>query len=367
MKTPTYKQFFSALLLAAAAPLSFSESNTEGTIAFGSCLRQWQAQPVWQTIADLSPKAFIFLGDNMYSDKGPYEDQPEPFRIRQAYADLANSDDFAAFRRASETGGIAWLATWDDHDYGINDGGGDYRHQLDSKKYFMDFFGLQETASGDADKPGIYQSRFIEIAGLQTQVILLDTRSFRSPLKKSTNKKNCSPTGIIPNTNADATILGEDQWRWLGQQLEQDADLRIIASSIQIIATEHCFEKWANYPGERQRLFDLIKEKNAEHLILLSGDRHIGEISVLPAFEVGYPLYEVTASGLNSAMGRLIPVEKNQFRIDNMNVRKDNFGSLRVERNQQNTFLKLQLQDTRGKIRQSTTIELGSLEASREK
>ena len=32
------------------------------------------------------------------------------------------------------------LATWDDHDYGINDGGNTYKMRKESQKVFVDFF-----------------------------------------------------------------------------------------------------------------------------------------------------------------------------------------------------------------------------------
>lgn len=361
MSTSLHRQILAGLLLAVVAHYAFAKDEN-ATIAFGSCLRQWQPQPVWSAIANLSPTAFVFLGDNMYSDRGKYEKLKQPERIQQAYRDLDASEAFTRFRQLSEVQKIQWLATWDDHDYGANDGGGDYPYRLQSKKYFMNFFGLTETASGNADKPGVYQSQVIELAGLRTQIILLDTRSFRSSLNKSTMREACPPTGIVPNTAAGATLLGEMQWAWLSRQLNEPADLRIIASSIQIIPTEHCFEKWANFPLERQRLFDLIKEKNTQHLILVSGDRHIAEISRLPTTIIGYPLYEVTASGLNSAMGRLIPVEQNSFRTEDANVRVDNFGTLNIDRTAGKTNLRLQLHDAKGIIRQSLVVPLSSLE-----
>ena len=79
--------------------------------------------------------------------------------------------------------------------------------------------------------------------------------------------------------------------------------LRIIASSIQLIPTEHCWEKWANFPKERIRMFELLRTTDASGVIVISGDRHLGEISVLPLDYLGYPLYEITSSGLNSALG----------------------------------------------------------------
>lgn len=336
------------------------------TIAFGSCLRQWEPQPVWRGVTALKPDAFIFLGDNMYSDRGKYETQPQPQRIENAYNDLAATDDYQGFLRASQSNNTALFATWDDHDYGENDGGGDYPHKLAAKKYFQDFFGLPKTANGGADQPGIYQSHVRTVGNLQVQLLLLDTRSFRSPLKKSDDKAACPPTGTVANTDASATILGEQQWAWLAQELQKPADVRLLASSIQVIPDQHCFEKWANFPRERQRLFDLLRATAANGVIILSGDRHLGEISRLGAEAIGYPLYEITASGLNSAMGSFVPgqPEQNRYRLAAKNVLQDQFGSIELVGTENAQVLRLQLRATNGEVLQQAEVNLASLHRS---
>jgi len=321
------------LTLCLAAPVHSQASTVASTesnlITFGSCLRQWQPQPVWQAVSALTPKAFVFLGDNMYSDTGKYTQQAEPQRIGLAYADLSATSDFKNFLLATEKQDIDIFATWDDHDYGINDGGANYPFKKEAKAYFFDFFNLTKTASGDETAPGIYQAHNISLGDLTARLILLDTRSFRSPLHNDPQNSQCAKTNIVPNNNPEATILGEQQWQWLQEQLSQDVDLTIIASSIQVIPEQHCFEKWANFPRERQRLFDLIKSTKAKGVVLISGDRHLAEISMLPKEIVGYPLYEITASGLNSAMGlsRSFSTETNKHRLGETFF-LDNFGAI---------------------------------------
>ena len=87
---------------------------------------------------------------------------------------------------------------------------------------------------------------------------MLDTRYFRSELKRDCRKY----FGIkrnIPNTYEGATVLGDAQWKWLSDELEKEADLRVIVSSIQLVNTFHTFEKWGNFPSDRKKFFDLIK------------------------------------------------------------------------------------------------------------
>lgn len=324
-------------------------------------MRQWEPQPVWQSIGALSPHAFIFLGDNVYSDVGQYATQPQPKRIATAYTDLSANKDFQAFRQTAQDQQFPIFATWDDHDYGLNDGGADYPHRLASKQYFMDFFGISRTSSGDASQPGIYQSYRLQVSGLDVHLILLDTRSFRSGLKRDPDS-DCSRTHFVPNLDNQATILGKQQWTWLEQELRKPADLRLIASSIQLIPTQHCFEKWANFPRERERFFRLIKDTRASGVVLISGDRHMAEISKLPADVIGYPLYEVTSSGLNSALGlrQLLLGAGNNLRVGSPEY-GDNFGGIAIEQADDNHLLKLQIFQADGTITSQLEVPLSVL------
>ena len=58
-------------------------------------------------------------------------------------------------------------------------------------------------------------------------------------------------------------MLGDAQWAWLAERLREPAALRLIVSSIQVLAEGHGWERWSNLPKERQRLFDLIRDTGA--------------------------------------------------------------------------------------------------------
>ena len=65
-----------------------------------------------------------------------------------------------------------------------------------------------------------------------------------------------------------------------------------------MLAEGHGWERWGNFPLERQRLFDTIRGSGANGVVLLSGDRHFG--ALYREAPLGrYPLYEITSSGLN--------------------------------------------------------------------
>ena len=122
------------------------------------------------------------------------------------------------------------------------------------------------------------------------KVILLDGRYFRDPLKKE-GKAN------VPDPSGD--MLGEAQWKWLEHQLtNSDADVHIIGSGVQVLPEEHVYEKWANFPTARQRLLDLLGKTKPNGALLISGDRHMAEVSKVNVPGLGYDLFDITSSGL---------------------------------------------------------------------
>jgi len=322
--------------------------------------------PVWSAVVDRDPDVFLFLGDNVYADTGAYKLMPSPRNYEVAYERLKKNPDFNKFLVASRAREIDVFATWDDHDYGLNDGGEDHTERLEAKKAFIDFFSPLGLAEASLDEPGIHNAAVIELADLKVQVVMLDTRSFRSSFVKSKNPQVCERGGWVFSSDPDATILGEDQWAWLAKQLRQPADLRLIVSSIQVLPTEQCFEKWANFPAERERLLSLIAISQAEGVLLLSGDRHASEISIINREDIGYPLYEITSSGLNNALrGRFnVADEPNKFRALDANVSDNSFGEIEITGADTEQSLIFRLIDEEGVELQALEVALQSLRAN---
>lgn len=289
------------------------------TLAFGACLRQYEPQPVWKGVLAAKPDVFVFGGDNVYTDTGGYLLRGEPARIGVAYGELAANPDFARLRKD-----VPVYATWDDHDYGRNDAGAEYPYKAESKAFFMVFFGVPADAPMRS-REGIYDAHWLEHEGRRIQLILLDTRSFRSPLVPGVVDTVCPRVRWARNEAPDATVLGAAQWAWLEQRLAEPADVHVVVSGIQVIPTEHCYEKWANFPHERRRLLGLLADASAPALVL-SGDRHLAEISQLQFAEGQGALLELTSSGMNSAGAG--EGERNRFRVKPDNVREDNFATL---------------------------------------
>jgi alkaline phosphatase D len=233
-------------------------------IAFGSCNNAYAPNELWDDVLLAQPEAWIWGGDIVYADSDNFEAIEKHYR-RQ----LENQE----YRRLTESTKI--LATWDDHDYGMNDGGVAFSAKAKSQEAFLNFLKVGQSDSRRIQE-GVYYSEQLQTEGHTIEVILLDTRYFRSDLTKGTEGRRYDP-----NYDEAATMLGDTQWVWLSHRLTTStADLILLVSSIQFLSSEHGYEKWQNLPHERERLI-LLLNQIYQPVMVLSGDRHISEWSVL--------------------------------------------------------------------------------------
>jgi len=325
------------------------EQNVLACIAFGSCARQNQPQPIWETIIAAKPNLFLFMGDNIYGDTTDMN------VLRGKYKQLGEQPGYQALKKICPV-----LATWDDHDYGENDAGKEFAPKTESQKVLVEFF-EDPKESPRHNRPGVYLSACYGPPEKCVQVILLDTRYFRDALARRTTPRLPAQGPYGPTSDEKATILGADQWSWLREQLQVPARLRLIVSSIQVGAEAHGFEQWANFPAEQRRFFDLLKETKAAGVLVLSGDRHFAEITRVPPEQTGlkYPLYDITASSLNQALRNVSP---NALRVGET-VPDANFGLLRIDWSQADPQLTVEIRDTKGAVRLQQALPLSALNA----
>lgn len=326
-------------------------------IAFGSCADEEIPQPIWKAIAAADPDLFLFIGDNIYADW--YQNAPvdvvTPETLSQAYAMLDAHPDYNAFR--SE---VPILATWDDHDYGRNDAGEEFAFKAESKEMLLDFFAVPDDAPVRG-RDGLYYAQTFGPEGKRVQVIMLDTRWFRSALKPTDDWNAAGKERYLPDDDPTKTMLGEAQWRWLETQLRQPADLRLLVTSIQLIPQIHGWEAWRTMPRQRQEFFDLMAKTGAENVVLLSGDRHVGGLYRIDD-AVGYPLYEFTSSSLNKSFFGDNPVPEFDPNQLGALYGAENFGMITVD--WEKDTLTLDLNDNTGTIVRSVALSLGDLKIS---
>ncbi len=297
----------------APVPPDLPRTDTSFVIAFGSCNKTELENPFWDDIIALDPDLWIWGGDNIYADT------PDMDKMRAMYRSQQEVPGYRAL-----AGSTPVIGTWDDHDYGLNDGGREFAVREESQQAFLDFLGVPPD-SPRRQREGVYTSHTYRHPRGKVKVIVLDTRYFRTPLRDD-------PSGekrYIPHAFGEGTLLGEAQWTWLeGELRESDADFNVLVSSIQVLSGEHGFETWGNFPHEVQRLLRLIGDSGAKGVMVLSGDRHISEFSRRDTEPLPYPLVDFTSSGLTHAY-RSFKGEPNPYRVGEV-VSRESFGLVRL-------------------------------------
>ncbi|MEJ8757809.1 alkaline phosphatase D family protein [Pontibacter sp. H259] len=295
------------LAFACKAPLTHTPEKPIDTIAFGSCNRQNLPQVIWPAINQNKPDVWVWLGDNIYGDSDDMN------VLQQKYDSVQQEPGYKQLKATAKI-----IGTWDDHDYGLNDGGKEFKKREQSQRLFWDFIG-EPTNSKRRQQQGVYSSHTFGPKGKQVKVILLDSRFHRDSLARIKKVYQVNQTG---------DMLGEAQWKWLEKELRNSkAQINIIGNGIQVLPEEQAFEKWANFPTSRKRLLDLLAKTQARGVILISGDRHIAEISKTEIPGLNYPLYEVTSSGMTHVYSGN-SVEPNKYRVGEL-INKLNFGVFR--------------------------------------
>lgn len=277
-------------------------NKTHTKIAIGSCNNHRKPQDFWSTIGALNPDLWIWLGDNIYGDTDN-EDS-----MRAMYNLQMSDSNYTAFAKKVPITGI-----WDDHDYGLNDGGSDFHFKRKSQDLFFEF--MNDTSA--EKEGGIYRSYTLGKDDKSILLAMLDTRYFKE-----------SP--VATDSTAYRQVLGEAQWRWLYETIHNSkSDLVLLASGIQVISEEQRFETWGQYPMERQRLLEIACSYPEKQFIILSGDRHISEFSKQTVELCGRDVFDFTSSGLTHAY-RNFTGEPNRYRIGEVYFDRS-FGMLNID------------------------------------
>lgn len=334
----------------APANAALSPDTAITRLAFGSCNHQSRSQAYWDVIARFGPQAFLMIGDNNYGDNG-WTGDAALSSLRAAYALQARTPELAAFRAK-----IPMMATWDDHDYGMNDAGGSFAFRGWAETIFETFWGSSEATRS---RPGVYDSVIVGEEGQRTQIIMLDTRYFRSDLARMDYTPERPPLGsYVPSDDPAKTMLGEAQWQWLESELAKPADFRIVVSSVQVITDAHNYENWENMPLEREKLYRMLAAREESGMVMLSGDRHAGGIySDTPEAAGGEQVWELTSSSLNysfSDTARNTAREPDPKRLTDF-ISEENFGLIEIDW-EARTFTMTMRGAVEGEVRVTRTV-----------
>jgi alkaline phosphatase D len=257
---------------------TFPERGTPGAfrVAFGGGAGYVpHHERMWDTIRGCEPRAFLFLGDNVYSDA-----PTEPEMQQYCYYRRLSRPEFRRF-----TASTPIYAIWDDHDFGTNDcwGGPDIHEptwkipvwRLFRNNWINPYYG------GGEAQPGCW----FDFSIADIDFFLTDGRYYR------TNPKRPNPS-----------MLGPAQKAWLLNKLKNStATFKVMASGTPWASGTKpgSLDTWDGYPEEREEIFSFINRHKIDGVVLLSADRHRSDVYKIER-ESGYPFYEFESSRLTN-------------------------------------------------------------------
>ncbi len=265
-------------------------------IATAGCHQQNQPAPALSRYLAAKPDLMLWVGDNVYADT-----KDDIGFLKECHATLAAKPAFKELCKQTII-----MATWDDHDFGLNNIGRKYPLKKESKAFFREFWNLE--AYVPAEQEGVYYSRTFGKGDRAVQVIMLDPRYNRD------------------DEGPQSDTLGEPQWKWLEAELAEPAALRFVISGYQVLLESGTpWETWAKFPKARKRLFDLIKKQKAEGVIFITGDQHSGEVLRIRD-AIGYDGIEFMFAGINQEEQHV----KSKYRVSPAAHAKDAYALIDI-------------------------------------
>ena len=245
-------------------------------LAFASCAREDAGSArVWRHVLHRDPQAVVLLGDTPYIDSTQLAEQRTRYR---EFAAVPSFRQLVSSRRL--------YSTRDDHDFGRNDTDGNLPGKSQSRRAFQEYRANGSFGNGEH---GIY-SRF-RVGDVE--VFLLDTRYFAGT----------EPSPFDPDKRS---LLGADQWKWLGRGLQEStARFKILAcgmiwnGAVRPGKQDH----WGSYPHERDVLFRFLGREKISGVVLIGGDVHRSRVVRHDTrATAGYPVTELITSPVHAGV-----------------------------------------------------------------
>jgi len=257
-----------------------------------------------RNIGDFIANQFNVGRKNVYDEAGELVEQvdlTEEEVVDTMKIIYSKNEEFMSF--INNVGKDNMMINFDDHDYGWNNGYGDYK--------YSDFYGnavktFWTNEVGLTTMPpknqGGYSSQMRDAGDHKVQIISLDPHYYANVEDDGVGVSDSGAYTIVNAFNRnvyvqsnDSSILGEVQWAWLETELLKEADLRVITMGPKVFfttSTQSNINSFQNYPFELQRLSNLIRKCKANGIVFVTCDSHQGSISKA-GDDFPYPIHNI--------------------------------------------------------------------------
>ncbi len=288
---------------------------------------------IFRTIHERDPDVMLWLGDNTYLREADWNSRSG---VLHRYSHTRALEELQPLLASTHH-----YAIWDDHDYGPNNSDRSWWNKETTLEAFRLFWG--NPCYGVGDTGGI-TCRF---QWQDVEVFLMDDRWHRAPNRRTTGERD---------------YLGDEQLEWLVDALVSSrASFKIVAVGGQVLNPVAQYENYANYPAERRKLLDRLRQEGVEGVLFVTGDRHFTELSVLER-EGAYPLHDLTVSPLTAGPYRDAGEEPNRLRQDGTLVTERNFALLEFSGPREAREMTIRVLDREGEEQWSRTLRADELE-----
>lgn len=235
---------------------------------------------IWPQVEKADCDVLFFVGDHVYGDILAVFNGPD--LLWKRYIETRQKLPYYHWKNLKPA-----LVVWDDHDFGANNKGGEYKHKVASLETFKAFTAQDDIVSCFENGPGV--SSFFRAFG--QKFLLLDNRYFK---------------GL--DHNGFKGFLGQDQMDWAFSRLVTGTEPNWIMEGSQFFQGQRkgneCY--LLDAPEECELFRKKISQLNSP-CVFAAGDVHFTEISKLPKEYFGYNTVEITSSSLHSMAKNSLP------------------------------------------------------------
>lgn len=271
---------------------AFDRNAKNFRFALISCMNDFYKDAcvsAWPPVLQQKPDVVFLIGDTVYSDNDTDSRKDHKGGEANYWKRYCDTRSRLSYFYAKDL--IPTLASWDDHDFGANNGNKNFKEKT-TTRYLFDLF--WQGSSGVGSKSGNtyfgkgdlegYDKSFGVSFSLQTRLMdfyLMDDRSFR-------------------DEHAGQWHWGANQQEWLVTRLAERSNQSMLFNGSQFFGAylgKESFESdhAANFEDLRRKLSRLSSK-----VVFGSGDVHFSEIMDIEENFLGYKTVEFTSSSIHS-------------------------------------------------------------------